>query len=91
MGSMRSGKRAGCALPDVACWICTSKPSGGKTAAASSWADVQVLQSTEGLQEDCVHLFILAIVSNVGILINVFYLAVFKSLLFIVLILMLQL
>jgi len=77
--------------PDVACWICTFKPSGGKTAAACSWADVQVLQPTEGLQEDCVHLFALSIVSNVDILINVFYLAVFKALLFIVLILILQL
>jgi hypothetical protein len=60
--------------PDVACWICTTKPSGGKTATASSWADVQVLQPTEGLQEDCVHLFTLSVVSNVGILINVFFL-----------------
>jgi len=59
---------------DVACWICTSRPSGGKTAAASSRADVQVPQPTEGLQEDCVHLFTFSIVSNVGILITVFIL-----------------
>lgn len=62
----------GVPCPDV-CWVSATRPSGGKTAAASSWAGwLSGLQPREGLNRDFIHLFTFCNISNAGIFMTIF-------------------